>query len=53
MGGDKIVVFEEENFESLRDKFFRDNRDVQARWDTFVYEQWERSESYEPPEPDR
>ena len=52
MGGDKIVVFEEENFESLRMKFFRLNSDVQARWDTFVYEEYEKS-LQDPPEDDR
>ena len=52
MGGDRIVVFEEQNYDWLVDKFLRDNTDIRSRWDTFVGEQYELS-LQDPPEPDR
>ena len=49
MGGDKVLQFEEQNFDWLVEKFLRQWR---SHWDTFVWEEWEKAQQ-EPPEPDR
>ncbi len=40
MGGDKLIEFEESNWDWLADKFIKIKQDD---WDTFVYEEYEKS----------
>jgi hypothetical protein len=51
MGGDRILQFEEDNFDWLLDKFFLNNKAIKEEWDNFVYEEYEKS--LQEPEEDR
>ena len=39
MGGDRLIEFEESNFDWLVNKFIETNQD---QWDSFVYKEYEK-----------
>ena len=52
MGGDQLLDFEAQNFESLVDKFL-DIKSVRSLWEEFVYNEYEDSFGDAPDTEDR